>query len=137
MTVSLDSSVAIDLLRGRKTEPRLRFQSVRTAGRPIVLSLVTWYELMFGVEFDTDPRNAELGLRTWALDLEVVPLSEADAEQAARVRAVLRRAGTPIGPYDVLIAGQALNRGWTLATSNIGEFARVKGLAIEDWSASR
>ncbi len=41
--------------------------------------------------------------------------------------------GTPIGPYDVLIAGQALARGLVLVTHNVGEFSRVGGLLIEDW----
>ncbi|MFZ4768532.1 MAG: type II toxin-antitoxin system VapC family toxin, partial [Roseimicrobium sp.] len=40
---------------------------------------------------------------------------------------------TPIGPYDVLIAGQARARGLVLITRNTGEFARVPGLLMEDW----
>ena len=59
----------------------------------------------------------------------------ADAVRAASLRVHLKKAGTPIGPIDVLIAGQALERGWTLVTSNIKEFERVPGLAFEDWSA--
>ena len=42
-------------------------------------------------------------------------------------------AGMPIGPYDVLIAGQARSRGAVLVTGNTGEFARVRGLRTEDW----
>jgi len=49
------------------------------------------------------------------------------------IRAALAVAGTPIGPYDVLIAGQALARGLVLVTHNVGEFSRVGGLLIEDW----
>jgi len=47
----------------------------------------------------------------------------------------LRRQGTPIGPYDVLIAAQARRAGTMLVTANTGEFARVPGLQILDWSA--
>jgi tRNA(fMet)-specific endonuclease VapC len=46
---------------------------------------------------------------------------------------MLAAAGTPIGPYDVLIAGQARARGLALLTRNIGEFARVDGLRVEAW----
>jgi len=43
--------------------------------------------------------------------------------------------GTPIGGYDVLIAGQARARGLTLVTRNLREFGRVAGLSVEDWEA--
>jgi tRNA(fMet)-specific endonuclease VapC len=46
----------------------------------------------------------------------------------------LERAGTPIGPYDLLIAAQALRSGSTLVTANVREFRRVPGLAVEDWT---
>lgn len=56
------------------------------------------------------------------------------AEGAAdAVRAILAAVGRPIGPCDVLIAGQARARGLTLITHNTSEFARVDGLEIEDW----
>jgi tRNA(fMet)-specific endonuclease VapC len=48
----------------------------------------------------------------------------------------LARAGTPIGPYDALIAGQARRRGATLVTANQREFARVPGLKTGDWAAA-
>ena len=47
----------------------------------------------------------------------------------------LRKRGTPIGPYDTLIAAQARRRGATLVTSNLREFERVPGLALADWGA--
>ena len=50
-------------------------------------------------------------------------------------RAQLAAAGTPIGPYDVLIAGQARARQLVLVTHNVREFSRVAGLAVEDWHA--
>jgi tRNA(fMet)-specific endonuclease VapC len=52
------------------------------------------------------------------------------------VRAALEKSGTPIGPYDLLIAGQALARGLTVVTANVGEFGRVPGLETVDWTTS-
>ena len=63
------------------------------------------------------------------------PFDEADASEAADIRAHLRRRGTPIGPFDVLIAAQAGRAGTPLVTANTGEFGRVPGLQILDWSA--
>ena len=72
--------------------------------------------------------------------LDGLPLAELefdkeDARQAGEIRAALAAAGTPIGPYDVLIAGQALARGLVLVTHNVGEFSRVGGLLVEDWQS--
>lgn len=53
---------------------------------------------------------------------------------AGRTRAALEAAGASIGPYDVLIAGQALRHEATLVTANVSEFARVPSLRWEDWT---
>jgi tRNA(fMet)-specific endonuclease VapC len=58
-----------------------------------------------------------------------------DARHAGAIRAELAAAGTPIGPYDALIAGQARARCLVLVTHNVREFARVPGLQVEDWLA--
>jgi tRNA(fMet)-specific endonuclease VapC len=46
----------------------------------------------------------------------------------------LEKIGTPIGAYDLLIAGQALRRGLTVVTANTSEFSRVAELSWEDWT---
>ena len=66
--------------------------------------------------------------------MEILPFTDADAAVASRIRISLERQKQPIGPYDTLIAGQALARGLTLITPNVGEFSRVDGLRWEDWS---
>lgn len=56
-----------------------------------------------------------------------------DARRAGEVRALLASKGMSIGPFDVLIAGQALARRPILITHNTREFARVPGLRFENW----
>ncbi len=63
----------------------------------------------------------------------MVEFDREDSRQACAIRAMLAAAGTPIGPYDILIAGQARTRDLILITHNTSEFARVDGLRIEDW----
>jgi tRNA(fMet)-specific endonuclease VapC len=65
----------------------------------------------------------------------VLEFDKEDARQAGEVRALLASRGTPIGPYDVLIAGQAKARNLTLVTHNTDEFGRVPGLRCDDWQA--
>jgi tRNA(fMet)-specific endonuclease VapC len=56
-----------------------------------------------------------------------------DADAAGAVRAMLEKLATPLGAYDVQIAGQALRRKLTLVTANVREFKRVRGLRVENW----
>jgi tRNA(fMet)-specific endonuclease VapC len=66
--------------------------------------------------------------------INVVPFSEEDAKVAGDLRSKLRAAEKPIGPYDLLIAAQALRWRATLVTSNVSEFGRVPGLVWQDWT---
>ena len=66
----------------------------------------------------------------------MLPFDADDALAAGEVRTALELRGTPIGPYDVLIAGHALRHGATLVTANTREFSRVPGLMVEDWAGA-
>jgi tRNA(fMet)-specific endonuclease VapC len=66
--------------------------------------------------------------------IRVLNFDAEDARESGDIRAALARAGTPIGPYDVLIAAQARRRGAILVTANKNEFARVPGLQTQDWT---
>jgi tRNA(fMet)-specific endonuclease VapC len=68
-----------------------------------------------------------------ALQFVVIEFDKEDARKAGEVRALLAVQGRPIGPYDVLIAGQAIARNMILITHNMSEFGRVPGLRAEDW----
>lgn len=62
-----------------------------------------------------------------------LPFETEAAKEAGRVRAVLESKGQMIGPYDILLAGQALANSLILVTANAGEFSRVPGLTLENW----
>ena len=63
----------------------------------------------------------------------ILPFDSAAAKEYGLLRAVLERAGSRIGPNDLMIASIALANGLTLVTHNVAEFSRVPGLRIEDW----
>jgi tRNA(fMet)-specific endonuclease VapC len=65
----------------------------------------------------------------------MLAFEEDDARTAGDLRAGLERVGIPIDVYDLLLAGQALNRKLTLVTANVSEFSRVKNLSWQDWSS--
>ncbi len=94
------------------------------------------FELWYGI---ANSRRQQHSIETLAGFLagpiQVLNFDADDAREAGDIRAALAQAGTPIGPYDVLIAAQARRRGATLVTANAREFARVPGLKTEDWAA--
>ncbi len=65
---------------------------------------------------------------------EVLSYDELAATHTGPLCAELARNGTPIRPYDQLKAGHARSRGLIVVTNNRGEFDRVAGLRVEDWT---
>lgn len=128
----LDTNVVIALVT-RRSEPLLRRVESSEPGA-LAISTIVAHELYFGayrsqrVEFNLET------LRLLFADLEILDIDQEDARAAGEIRAELARRGTPIGPYDILIAGQATARGLPLVSNNTGEFQRIAGLQLEDWT---
>ena len=106
------------------------------AGTPVALPVIALFEMRYGFA-KSDRRVINEGLleRFLGLGVDVLPFEAEDAAHAGDIRAHLEMMGTPIGPYDCLIAAQARRRGATLVTANVREFARVPGLLLMDWTA--
>jgi tRNA(fMet)-specific endonuclease VapC len=126
----LDTNAVIDLLRGNE---RLRARVRQHMPDDFAIPAVAAHELFYGAY--RSQRRTENLARLESLRLLVLEFDKEDARQAGEIRAMLAAAGTPIGPYDVLIAGQARARGLVLVTHNTGEFQRVSGLQVEDWQS--
>ena len=135
MTLTLDTNVIVELVRGRQAIVRDRFYEALAHEQRVVASLIVYYELRFGCALHPDPVAELKRLQAVLAKIPIEPFEEGDMVAAAGVRAALRRRGQMIGGYDLLIAGQAIARGWTVVTANVGEFSRVDGLNVIDWTA--
>jgi tRNA(fMet)-specific endonuclease VapC len=132
---ALDTNVVIDVINGRRPVVRERWRAAISAGAVLTLSAVAVFELWYGVSRAKHQRENAERLRIFLSgDVDVVQFAEEDAIVAGELRGSLASAGTPIGPYDLLIAAQALRSGAILVTANTSEFARVPGLRLEDWT---
>jgi tRNA(fMet)-specific endonuclease VapC len=132
---SLDTNACIVLVNGSSPALRATVTEALGEGSVLCVSTVVLHELWFGAAKSTRPAHNAARLQAFlAGPLHVVPFDEADARAAGEVRARLQRAGTPIGAYDTMIAGQALRRGLTVITADAADFGRVDGLMWEDWS---
>lgn len=132
MRFLLDTNAVIELL----SEPagavgrRLRDHLPQEIGLPAIVL----HEFYYGA-YRSRRRDRNLGV-VEELRFEVLDFDREDARHAGEIRAALAERGTPIGAYDLLIAGLARARGLTLVTHNLREFRRVAGLRVEDWSAA-
>lgn len=99
------------------------------------VSTIVQYELESGARRSQRCQELIAVIESLLSRVEILPFDVAAARQAARVRADLAVAGTPIGFYDTLIAGHALALRATLVTNNVAEFGRVDGLRLENWAA--
>ena len=101
----------------------------------LCVSVITLAELEYGVFSSSNPDRNQLALTLFLANIEVVPFGDDAAVEYGRIRADLRRKGTPIGANDLLIAAHAKALGMALVTNNTREFSRVEGLALEDWAS--
>jgi tRNA(fMet)-specific endonuclease VapC len=135
VTLALDTNVLVDLVRGKTPTVRTRFDEALSTEQRMIASMIVLHELHLGCEINRDPVGALARVRVVLSKIEIEPFDEGDMMSAAKVRTALRRVGQIIGPYDLLIAGQALARDWTVVTANTREFAQVEGLKVIDWTA--
>jgi len=134
MAYLLDTNACIALINSSSELVRKRFSKAVESGEQVWVPSVSVFELWYGVaksvQSDANTRRLKMFLEG---QVRVLEFGEEDARHAGEIRNALERIGRPIGAYDALIAGQALNRKLTLVTANSKEFGRVKGLAWEDW----
>jgi len=136
MVYLLDTNAVIAILNNRPPSVRSRLRRALARGSAIATSSVVLYELWYGVARSQHKKENADRLRAFlAGAVRVLPFQEDDAAVAGELRADLESKGKPIGPYDLLIAAQALRSRATLITANAGEFSRVRGLAWRNWAA--
>ena len=101
--------------------------------KEIAIPVITLYELEVGIAKSANSQKRRKQLGEIASQVAIFSFGAKEAEAAALIRADLESKGSPIGPYDTLIAGIALSTKSTLVTHNTKEFERISKLNIEDW----
>ena len=129
MLYLLDTNAVIALLNDGKS--RLAQRARQHSPADIGISAVVSHELFYGAfKSQRVERNVAL---VDSLQFKVIEFDKEDLRHAGAIRAALGALGSAIGPYDVLIAGQARARGLVLVSHTMREFKRVPELQVEDW----
>jgi tRNA(fMet)-specific endonuclease VapC len=128
--ILLDTNICIHVINARPPGVLERFRQHRMG--EIGLCSVVAAELAYGVAKSGSPRNRQ-ALEMFLAPLIILPFDEAALWAYGDLRSELERKGTPIGALDTMIGAHALSQQSTLVTNNTREFARVPGLALENW----
>lgn len=132
MKYMLDTNICIYAIKHKPEQVFLHLQEHDPAD--ICISAVTYAELVHGVEKSKAVEKNRIALTLLLANIEIMDFDSLAAESYGKIRADLEKAGTPIGPLDMMIAGHAKSRGYIVVTNNTKAFARVNGLKIENWT---
>ena len=127
----IDTNTCIFLKNKKPIHVLEKLKSILT--RDVFLSSVTIAEMQFGVYNSQNIEKNRISLTEFLAPFQIIDFDDRDAEYFGKIRAELKQRGELIGPYDMLIAAQAVARKLILVTNNTKEFARVPELVIEDW----
>lgn len=100
----------------------------------VCISVITKSELLYGVEVSPRRRQDQAALDAYLRNVVVLEFPDEAALHYAQIRAALKSRGAMIGANDLFIAAHARCAGLKLVTNNAGEFVRVPGLKVENWS---
>ena len=117
----------------RKSSPGLltRIQAIPLEQQ--CMSVVTFAELLYGVQLSTKKKANREAVDAVARHLQVLQWTPDAAEYYADIRVELRKKGQQLGANDLMIAAHARSLGAVIVTNNLKDFGRVKGLKVENW----
>ena len=128
----LDSNICIFLIRNKTLLLRERIKMYSPS--LLHLSVITVAELEYGAAKSKNPVKEHQTVLDFVSPFKIIDFKPNDAENFGLIRAYLEKKGTPIGPYDMEIAAQAMTNNLIVVTNNVGEFERVPWIKVEDWT---
>ena len=128
----LDTDTCAFLLRRSSDVLLRRIQAIPVAQQ--VMSVVTYAELLYGVQVSSKKKANQAAVEALAVNVAILDWPAIAAQHYAEIRADLKKKGALIGANDLLISAHARSLGAVVVTNNTKDFARVKGLRIENWT---
>ncbi len=126
----IDTNICIYYIKGR-FELKTKFEKADPEN--CFISEITLAELMFGVENSEKKEKNKKTLDNFLTGVKIVPIFHS-LELYAKEKARLRKAGTPVDEFDLLIGVTAVTHNLTMVTNNTDHFQRIMGIALEDWT---
>ena len=135
MSYLLDTNIVSVLINSssERIEKKIRYLLVREL---IFISCITYFEVKGGLLAKNATRKLERFNNLCSTELTVLYLEDQKIlDRASQIYADLRRAGTPVGTADILIAATAIERNLILVSHDV-DMLRIREATVEDWLAS-
>jgi len=126
----LDTNTCVFYIKGLY---RLKEKFQQVGPEQLAISEITLAELKFGVENSDQIEKNKLVLGEFLSQIQIIPIYNA-LDFYAKEKARLRKAGTPIDDFDLLIGSSAVTEERVMVTNNTRHLDRIKGIKIEDWT---
>ena len=126
----IDTNICIYYIKG-KFDLKKKFEKVNPDN--CFISEITLAELKFGVENSEKKEKNQKVLDNFLTGVKIVPIFHS-LDLYAKEKAHLRKAGTPVDDFDLLIGVTSVTHNLTMVTNNTDHFRRIKGIALEDWT---
>jgi tRNA(fMet)-specific endonuclease VapC len=126
----IDTNIAIFYMKG-KFDLKTKFD--KTTPDNCFISEMTLAELKFGVENSEKPEKNKKTLDNFLTGVQILPIFHS-LDLYAKEKARLRKVGTPIDDFDLLIGVTSVTHKMTLVTNNTSHFKRITGIKLEDWT---
>ncbi|MEA5405474.1 type II toxin-antitoxin system VapC family toxin [Arcicella sp. DC2W] len=126
----IDTNIAIFYMKG-KFDLKDKFEGLTV--NDCFISEITLAELKFGVENSERPEKNRKALDNFLTGVQVLPIFSS-LDLYAQEKARLRKVGTPIDDFDLLIGVTSITNNLVMVTNNTAHFKRIGGIILEDWT---
>ena len=126
----IDTNTCIYYIKG-KYELNKKFEKADPDN--CFISEITLAELKFGVENSEKKEKNQKALDNFLTGVKIVPIFHS-LDLYAKEKARLRKSGTPLDDFDLLIGVTSVTHNLTMVTNNTDHFKRIKGITLEDWT---
>jgi tRNA(fMet)-specific endonuclease VapC len=126
----VDTNTCIYFIKG-KYDLKNKFETASPEN--CFISEITLAELKFGVANSEKKEKNQKALDNFLSGMKIVPIYHS-LDLYASEKARLRKAGTPVDDFDILIGVTSITHNLIMVTNNSEHFKRLKGIIIEDWT---
>ena len=126
----IDTNTCIYYIKG-KYELNKKFEKADPDN--CFISEITLAELKFGVENSEKKETNQKALDNFLTGVKIVPIFHS-LDLYAKEKERLRKSGTPLDDFDLLIGVTSVTHNLTMVTNNTDHFKRIKGITLEDWT---
>ncbi|MDD4192454.1 MAG: type II toxin-antitoxin system VapC family toxin [Mangrovibacterium sp.] len=129
MKYMLDTNICIHFFRGKFN----LIEKLEEIGLDnCAISEITLAELVFGAENSETPKKNHQIIEKFSIQVSILPIYDS-IYLYGKEKARLRKLGTMISDFDLLIGCTSVEKELIMVTENISEFERISGIRIENW----